>query len=88
MNQDRRAIYQLLAQGRIDAAQAERLLAADGAEREAAWAIVGCAAIVLFAQLHAIAPAALHIVRGLVAGRLPMWHHFVNSMGLFWGGWR
>jgi len=86
MNQDRRAIYQLLAQGRISPAQAERLIAAFGAERETAWVVAGCAAIVLFAQLHILAPAVLHIVREMVAGGLPALHHIVNSIAFLLGG--
>ena len=86
MNQDRRAIYQLLAQGRINPAQAERLIAALGAERETMWAVAGCAAMVLLAQVKALTPELLHIVREVIAGSLPALHHIASAIGFLAGG--
>jgi hypothetical protein len=86
MNQDRRAIFQLLALGRIDAAQAERLLAALSADREARWAIAGCAVLILLTQIGTIAPSILHMFRLAISAGLPSLHHLLSSIALFFGG--
>ena len=52
----KKMILQLLAAGRIDAAQAERLIVAASAEREAAWAMAACAVIAVAAQLQWLVP--------------------------------
>ncbi len=83
MNSERRAIFQLLALGRIDAAQTERLLAAAGADRESLWAIAGCIAIVLLAKLSWLGPALAHVVHAAVAGAMPVLHH---ALSMYMGG--
>jgi hypothetical protein len=80
MEKHRIMILQLLAQGRIDAAQAERLLASAGAEREIAWAITGCAAIAAVAQLHWLAPEITHVVRVALSAGLPSLKHGLSSL--------
>ncbi len=61
MNTDRRAILSLVANGRITAAEAERLLAAWSDSRETAWVLIICLVYACLAQLH------LHeLVPGLV----------------------
>jgi hypothetical protein len=74
MNNERRAIFQLLALGRINAAQAERLLAALSADREALWAIAGCVLIVAVTQINPIAAALVHLVRTALSSSLPLQH--------------
>lgn len=86
MNRERNIVLQLLAQGRVDTAQAERLIAALSAERESLWAMAGCAAIVAIAQVHSLAPGLLHMVREVIVSSLPALHHIVNSFGLFVSG--
>jgi hypothetical protein len=61
MNTDRRAILSLVANGRITASEAERMLAAWSDSRETAWVLMICLVYVCLAQLH------LHeLVPGLV----------------------
>jgi len=86
MNQDRRVIFQLLAAGRIDAAQAERLLGAVGADREALWAMVVCIALVGLTGLREAAPQLLHLLRDLLAANLPALRHFLASLPFSTGG--
>lgn len=52
MNTDRRAILSLVANGRITAAEAERLLAAWSDSSETAWVLMICLVYVCLAQLH------------------------------------
>jgi hypothetical protein len=86
MNMDRRAILQLLAQGRIDPAQAERLLAISGADREDLWVLAGCVAIAILAQLQYIAPWIVHLLRAGLAGNLAALHHALTSLPISFGG--
>ena len=86
MERHRATILQLLALGRIDAAQAERLIAAASAERETARAMVGCAAIVGLAQLRWLAPEVAHILRAVLAGAVPALHSAINTLALLFGG--
>lgn len=86
LNSDRRAVLQLLALGRINAAQAERLLATLSADREALWAIAGCLALVALAQFNSIAPPLLHLFRSVLSTGLPQLHHALSSIALFLGG--
>jgi hypothetical protein len=86
MERHRATILQLLALGRIDAAQAERLIAAASAERETAWAMAGCAAIVGLAQLRWLAPEFAHVFRAMLAGAVPVLHHALNTFAMLFGG--
>jgi hypothetical protein len=86
MNSDRRAILQLLAAGRIDAAEAERLIAAASADRETFWALAGCSAIALAAQFHAVMPELARFLRSTLAWCLPAMEHAFTVIALFGGG--
>lgn len=86
MNSDRSTIYRLLAAGRIDAAQAERLLAAASAERESLWILAGCAALAGLAQLHWLGPPLLHLFREVLAAGVPALHHTLTSLSVCLGG--
>jgi len=85
MRNERRAIFALLAAGRIDVRQAERLLAVLAAEREAAWMIGGGAAMAAMAMAGAAASALLHLPRGVL---MHLAGHVVSVLGLGMGGWR
>lgn len=80
MSRDRHILIQLLAQGRIDPAQAERLIAALGADRETAWAMAGCAVIVGMAQLRYFAPPFVHLLSGMLVEAAPVLHHAFSAM--------
>lgn len=82
MSNDRRAIFQLLAVGRISPAQAERLMVAASAEREAAWAMAACAVIAVAAQLQWLGPQISHVARMVVEGGLPVVRHVIGVIGL------
>lgn len=62
MNTDRRAILSLVANGRITAGEAERLLAAWSDSRETAWVLIFCLVYVCLAQfhLHELVPGLVH----------------------------
>jgi hypothetical protein len=77
MARDRSVIVHLLAAGRIDPAQAERLLAVLSADRETIWALGACLAIAIGAQLPGMGPVVVHLLR---AG-LPVVHSVVASLG-------
>ncbi len=86
MPSERRAILQLLAIGRIDAADAERLLAIVSEERETTWALAGCAAFAAVTQLHGLMPELEGLFKAALAGSLPALHHAFLSIALFLGG--
>ena len=86
MSQDRRMIFQLLAAGRIDAAQAERLLAAAGADRESLWVLLAGVSLACLAQLRWFAPEVLHLLKGLLGAGLPAVEHALISLPFSWGG--
>ena len=73
MNRDRSTVLQLLAHGRIQPAQAERLLAALSADRESAWAIAGCAGVGILAALHSFAPELTHLFRAVLFRTVLVW---------------
>jgi hypothetical protein len=85
MSSDRRAILQLLAVGRINSAEAERLLAAVSADWEAVLALVGCVVVAAASQLHLFLPIAQHISSTL-AGSLPAFQHLFTSISVSLGG--
>ena len=86
MMMERRTIFQLLAAGRINPGQAERLLAAVSTDRETLWALAGCAAIAAIVQLQAIAPSVAHLLREALAGSLPAMRHGLSIISSFAGG--
>ena len=52
MNSHRRAILQLVAMGRVTAAEAERLLIASDHVQEALWTLIACIALVCLAPQY------------------------------------
>ena len=85
MSSDRRAILQLLAIGRINSAEAERLLAAIRPDWEAALALAGCVVVAAASQLHSFLPVAQHLSSTL-AGSLPAFQHLFTSISVSLGG--
>jgi hypothetical protein len=53
MSRDRQKILQLVALGRLNPGEAERLLLVWNQERETAWIIAGCMVLALIAALQA-----------------------------------
>jgi len=86
MPSDRRAILQLLAAGRIDPAQAERLLLLVSEERETVWALAGCAVVATVTRLHGFVPGMLDLCRAALAGSLPALQHALTLIALLPGG--
>jgi hypothetical protein len=86
MPSDRRAILQLLANGRIDSGQAERLLVIASEERETVWALAGCVAIAAVTQLHGLVPELVSLCRAALVASLPALHHAFTSIAFMWGG--
>ena len=86
MPSDRRAILQLLASGRIDSAQAERLLVIVSEERETAWLLAGCAAVAAVAQIHALVPDIVGLCKAALAAGFPALHHALSSIAAWSGG--
>lgn len=86
MPSDRRAILQLLANGRIDPAQAERLLVLVSEERETVWALAGCVAIAAVMQLHGVIPEVVSLCKAALAGSLPVLQHAFASVAFLSGG--
>lgn len=88
MASDRRAILQLLAAGRIDAAQAERLLTVTGADREAVWALAGCALMVVLARFdpHVLSLQLGHLFNAALAGGAPALSHALTNLTSILGG--
>jgi hypothetical protein len=85
MSSDRRAIFSLLAQGRISPAEAERLIAVASLDRETAWALSGCC-VLAAALLPSLAPQLAHALQATVTGALPALEHAINAIAAFFGG--
>jgi hypothetical protein len=86
MPRDRHVILQLLAAGRINAGEAERLLAAASADGETVWWLAGCVAIVAVAQPQGLVPELAHLLNTLFAGILPAFHHSLSVIASSFGG--
>jgi hypothetical protein len=86
MPSDRRTILQLLANGRIDAAQAERMLFLVSEELETLWALAGCAAVAAVTQLHGLVPELVNLCRAALAGSLPALLHAFPTISFLSGG--
>ncbi|HUH64024.1 MAG TPA: hypothetical protein VLZ50_13550 [Terracidiphilus sp.] len=86
MPSDRRAILQLLANGRIDPAQAERLMILVSQERETVWALAGCVGIAAVMQIHGLLPGLLSLCQAALAGALPGLQHVLTSIAFLLGG--
>jgi hypothetical protein len=78
MQTDRRAILQLVAMGRITAAEAERLLAVWNHGRESTWLLAGCAMLAVACELQPLTPGMAHWIRGLALSGVPVVHHAVS----------
>ncbi|MGO9322919.1 MAG: hypothetical protein ACLP07_00020 [Terracidiphilus sp.] len=85
MSSHHRSILQLLAVGRINSIEAERLLIAASAEREAAWVLVGCVVVAAASQLHSLLPFT-HFLGSMLAGSLPALRHVLTSITVSLGG--
>ena len=80
MNSHRRAILQLVAMGRVTAAEAERLLIAWNDGRETLWALAACIAVSLLAELHLsqLLPALFRIAQSIMPGSFISLHHALS----------
>lgn len=58
MSAERRAVFHLVALGRMTSAEAERLLAIGSADRESRWMVAACAVMAIVATLHSVLPGA------------------------------
>lgn len=79
MRGDRRAIWRLLAMGRISAAEAERLLAVCGEGRETAWIVAGFVAVAALVELHGVR---------LLPGSMETLASAAKTAAHWMGGWR
>lgn len=75
MNRDRQTILSLVAAGRINAAEAERLLAASGDAREMFWIAAVCA-LAAIAPLHWSGLA--HLTQSAITAAAHTLHHVVT----------
>lgn len=88
MNNDRRAILNLIAAGRITPVEAERLLAAFNESRENLWILAVCLTCVCLAQLnlHELLPGLAHFLNA----QIPQWataaQHAISLEKGLWGG--
>ena len=80
MNNHRRAILQLVAMGRVTAAEAERLLIASDHVQETIWALIACVAIACLAVRHLdqLLPGLLHIAQSLKHGNFISLHRALS----------
>jgi hypothetical protein len=86
MNSDRRAIFSLLAQGRISPGEAERLIAVASLDRETAWGFAGCTALAAAALVPSLAPQIAHALQAALAGALPVLERAFSAIACFLGG--
>jgi hypothetical protein len=87
MNSHRRAILQLVAMGRVTAAEAERLLIASDHVQETLWTLIACIALVCLAPhyLREWLPHLHHIAHSLMSRSLISLHH-AHSLSTRWFG--
>jgi hypothetical protein len=86
MPSDRQAVLQLIALGRIDPVQAERLLAIVNEERENLLALAGSLAVAMIAELHAVVPGLMQHMQSAFSAGAPRLQHVFTSIALLWGG--
>jgi hypothetical protein len=94
MYTNRRAILSLVAHGRITPAEAERLIAACSADREAWWMLAGCALCAGLFQLHSLTTGLqshvfagmAHLFRLEIEGSMHALHHVVGQVATLTGG--
>ena len=85
MREERRAILSLIAAGRISASEAERLMAAWSADREALWLVVaGLALVVAQGVFHG--PAIGHLAHALAPAVNWVAQHTIAMIGKGFGG--
>jgi len=85
MNRDRQTILSLVAAGRINAAEAERLLAAANGAHEMFWIAAVCALAVL-APLHWSAAAPAHFAQTAISAAAEALHHILTLAAQHIGG--
>jgi len=85
---DRRAIFSLIATGRITPAQAERLLAIANERTEALLALVLCVGALFLMQIsrHNILPEMLHFFRSLIPAAAAALNNAQNAVNQMLGG--
>jgi len=85
---DRRAIFSLIAMGRITPAQAERLLAIANERTEALLGLVLCAAALFLMQAswHNLLPEMLHFFRSLIPAAAAALNNAQNAVNHMLGG--
>lgn len=83
MNRDRQTILALVAAGRINAAEAERLLAAAGDAREMFWIAAVCA-LAAIAPLHWSGLA--HVAQSAISAAAHTLHNIVTLAAQHFGG--
>jgi hypothetical protein len=85
---DRRAIFSLIAMGRITPAQAERLLAVADERGETVLALAVCAIALCLTQTqrHELAPGISHLLRALLPWFTTAAHQLQNIMNEIFGG--
>ena len=85
MNRDRQTILSLIAAGRINAAEAERLLVATSDAHELMWIVAVCALAVI-APLHWSGAAPAHAVQNAISAAAHTLHHaFTLALQLIGG---
>jgi hypothetical protein len=85
---DRRAIFSLIAMGRITPAQAERLLAVANERSETMLALAACAVAMFLMMMHRhdLVPGISHLVRSLLPGITAAAHQTQNIVNGLLGG--
>jgi len=88
MHTERRAILQLVAMGRITAAEAERLMIASSDERLTLWALAACVTASGLAQIHlgGLLAALLHAAHLFSSGNLLPLLHALSLVTRWFGG--
>ena len=88
MNSHRRAILQLVAMGRVTAAEAERLLIASDHVQEALWTLIACIALVCLAPhyVRQWLPHLHQIAHSLVSRSLISLHPAHSLVTRWFGG--
>lgn len=85
MNRDRQTILSLVAAGRINAAEAERLLAAANDAHEMFWIAAVCA-LAMIAPLHWTTIAPAHFAQAAISAAAHALHHILRLAVLHIGG--
>ncbi len=86
MQNDRRAILQLVAMGRITPTQAERLLIAFNDGRESMWALLACIVISFALSLNPHHSRLFDLAHSLVPAMQACAHSLVSLINLSLGG--